>query len=263
LLPLFPTSLPDASGSLSLIAIAGVAYGALLAWTQGDLKKLAIWSGMSHQNLCLGGLLSLNLVGVSGGLLQAFGQALCAGALLFLIDGFHWEPGRLATRPSSFGPRATFCLIFLALAIAGAPGLCGFAGAALTLLGILRGHPAVGTGTGFMFCALLSWLLLCAAWLGAVSRIRDRAPRTHRGAAAPMTDLTTGELFALLPALALIVAIGVWPNFFLERTQPTVSRMLSAYGTAFTEQVDESSAKAGGRLGPALEVDRHTAHERE
>jgi NADH:ubiquinone oxidoreductase subunit 4 (subunit M) len=153
--------------------------------------------------------------------------------------------------------RVSAGVIFVALAIAGLPGLAGFAGTTLTLFGILRGHPAVGTATGFTFAALVGCLLIAAAYAAMLQNTlaprRDEATR-HSACDSnyAASDLTTPELASLLPAISLIVAIGVWPGFFLERTEPAASRLLTAYGTAFTGKAESASDQTRPDATPSM-----------
>jgi NADH-quinone oxidoreductase subunit M len=261
--PLFPNVLPSAVWWLSIVAIAGSMYGALVSLAQVDLRKLAVYAAISHQGLCASGILSLNLIGISGGLLHALGQGLCFAALVFLIDALQRRHGSVEV--AAYGglafsrPRFSFCILVVCLGATAAPGLCGFVGQTLTLLGVLRGHPAIGprlglAAIGLITQAVLAWALLSFAWRCLLGRYSKAAtgPASSTSSNSPETpDLSAPEVATLLPALLLIFSIGIWPNFFLERIDPTVSRMLHAYGTTIA---DKPPTANNGDEGPGATV---------
>jgi len=246
--PLFPNLLPSAVGVLSIVAIAGSMYAALVSLAQGDMRKLAMYGAISQQSLCAAGIFSLNLIGISGGLLHALGQGLCFAAFVFLIDALQRRHGSVEI--AAYGglafarPRFGFCFLIVCLGATIAPGLCGFAGQSLTLLGVLRGHPAIGPRLGLVAIGLISQAVLAWAFLSFAKGCLlgpNNEPAAGRAASPSSTstktlDLGAGEVATLLPALLLIVSIGIWPNFFLERMAPSVSRMLHPYGTTIADE---------------------------
>ena len=171
LLPFFPALCTQFAGLLSTVAIAGSVYAGLLALAQDDLKKLATYAGISQLGLCMAGVFSLSRLGVTGALLHAIGQGLSLGAVLFVIDALE---RRYGTRDiEAFGgmavryPRLGLLMTIALLSVAAVPGLAGFAGNTLTLMGISGGSAvmegrALGALGGLVGSLLVTWACL---WL--------------------------------------------------------------------------------------------------
>src|SRR5262249_37084546 len=136
---------PDASLSVGLplistLAAIGIVYGAFCAYGQEDIKKLVAYSSVSHLGLCMLAMFALNVTGLSGSLVQMVNHGLSTGGL-FLVVGMLYE--RYHTRKmSDFGgmsarlPLLGTSMVFICLTSVGLPGLNGFIGEALSLLGV-------------------------------------------------------------------------------------------------------------------------------
>jgi NADH-quinone oxidoreductase subunit M len=221
-LPLFPhatmTFLPWISG----LAFVGIVYGAWVAMVQPDLKSLVAYSSVSHLGLVVLGIFALNGEGIAGSVLQMVNHGLSTGAL-FLMVGMIYERrhtrmiadyGGLFRVIPFFG--GTFLLVVLSSI--GLPGLNGFVGEFLILLGTFRVHPlyALVAVTGIVWAA---WYML-----GMVRRVLF-GPLTHPEN-ADISDLTWNERLVLVPVLVLIVWIGVYPAPFLRRMEASVERVI-------------------------------------
>jgi NADH-quinone oxidoreductase subunit M len=223
-LPLFPAASTQAMPLLLMLAVVGVLYGALLAWAQGDLKKIVAYSSVSHLGFVVLGLFAMESTAASGAVLQMVNHGLSTGAL-FLLIGMIYE--RAHTRQlSEFGglartmPRFAVCLVVATLSSIGLPGLNGFVGEFLILIGTWRGHPVAAS------LAALGVLLGAIYMLGLVKGLLF-GPIVHPKTAA-WRDLTTREMALLAPLFALMFAIGFAPQPLLRRIEPPVQRMLEA-----------------------------------
>ncbi len=223
-LPLFPNAAAAAVPLLLALAVVGVLYGALLAWAQDDLKKIIAYSSVSHLGFVVLGLFSMQSAAGAGAVLQMVNHGISTGAL-FLLIGMIYE--RAHTRGlNEFGglartmPRFAFCLLFAALSSIGLPGLNGFVGEFLILLGTWRDHPlAAGLAAGGVLLGAIYTLGLVKALLfGPIGH-----PRT-----ANWRDLNLREMAILAPLFALMLWIGFAPNSLLSRIAPAVDRMLEA-----------------------------------
>src|SRR5947209_9583294 len=135
---------PDASLAVGVpligtLAVVGIIYGALCAYAQDDIKKLVAYSSVSHLGFCMLGMFALNVTGLSGSLLQMVNHGLSTGAL-FLLVGMLYE--RYHTRKMAdyggMGARLGLLscfMVFIVLTSIGLPGLNGFVGEALVLMG--------------------------------------------------------------------------------------------------------------------------------
>ena len=221
-LPLFPAASVEHAPLLLALAVVGILYGALLAWAQSDLKKIIAYSSVSHLGFVVLGLFSLQSSAASGATLQMINHGLSTGAL-FLLIGMIYE--RAHTRQlADFGglartmPRFAVALVFATLSSIGLPGLNGFVGEFLILIGTWRDHPlAAGLAAlGVLLGAIYMLGLVKGLLFGPVGH-----PKT-----ATWRDLNLREMATLAPLFALMVALGVAPQPLLERIEPAVERML-------------------------------------
>ena len=245
-LPLFPhatmTFLPWISG----LAFVGIVYGAWVAMVQPDLKSLVAYSSVSHLGLVVLGIFALNGEGIAGSVLQMVNHGLSTGAL-FLMVGMIYERrhtrmiadyGGLFRVIPFFG--GTFLLVVLSSI--GLPGLNGFVGEFLILLGTFRVHPlyALVAVTGIVWAA---WYML-----GMVRRVLF-GPLTHPEN-ADISDLTWNERLVLVPVLVLIVWIGVYPAPFLRRMEASVERVIVQVKRRQTVQGSEFRDQGRAALSP-------------
>lgn len=240
-LPLVPIGCFEYFDLVGILAVAGVIYGALLALAQDDIKKLVAYSSVSHMGFCLLGLFAFNATGITGGLLQMVNHGLSTGAL-FAMVGMLYERYHTRDIASYQGmarkyPVMTFFLMLIVFSSIGLPGLNGFTGEILSLMGMFSG------GSGPPYAPLYAVLALSGIILGAwymlwlVQRtffgpLREpvlESPRgqAHHGAEhAALADLNSRELWALAPVVLLIVWIGVYPQFFIRRLEPSVQQVV-------------------------------------
>jgi len=218
-IPFFPgvAFSPVVSTIAVVLAVVGIIYGALVAMVQPDIKKLVAYSSVSHLGFVMLGIWAATLQSVQGALMVMINHGLSTGALFFLI-GMLYE--RRHTRDiAAFGGIArvvpVFSLIFtlVSLSSIGLPGLNGFVGEFLVLLGSFGRFPwAAGIATtGVIFAA--------AYLLWALQRIifnKLDNPDNEK-----LTDLTPRELAVLAPLLAGILWLGLYPAPVLSRMEPT------------------------------------------
>jgi len=218
--PFFPevATSPWVTNLILALAVIGIIYGALVAMVQPDIKKLVAYSSVSHLGFVMLGIWAATVQSLQGAIMIMIGHGLATGALFFLV-GMLYE--RRHTREiSAYGGIAkvvpVFSLIFTVVALAsiGLPGLNGFIGEFLVLIGSFRDHP-VTTGlatTGVIFAAAyLLWALQRIIF----NPLDKRENET-------LTDLTARELVVMLPLLAGIVWMGLFPAPVLERIEPAV-----------------------------------------
>jgi NADH-quinone oxidoreductase subunit M len=213
--PFFPEVAlsPLVTGIVVTLAVIGIIYGALVALVQPDVKKLVAYSSVSHLGFVMLGIWAATLQSVQGALMIMIGHGLSTGAL-FLLIGMLYE--RRHTRElAAYGGLArvvpVFSLIFVVTSLAsiGLPGLNGFVGEFLVLVGSFERHPwATGLATtGVIFAA--------AYLLWAVQRLFFN--RLDKPENAHLTDLTPRELWVVLPLVAGMVWLGLYPKPVLDR----------------------------------------------
>ena len=227
--PFFP-NIAFSSGVTAVVtalAVIGIVYGALVAMVQPDIKKLVAYSSVSHLGFAMLGIWAATVQGVQGALMVMIGHGFSTGALFFLI-GMIYE--RRHTREiDAYGgiarvvPIFSLILTVVALASIGLPGLNGFVGEFLVLIGSFKQFP-IATGiatTGVIFAA--------AYLLWALQRMIFNKLDKPENEAIP--DLTRRELIVLVPLLIGIVWMGLYPKPVLDRMEPAARRyILTAKG---------------------------------
>ncbi|HEY5764749.1 MAG TPA: NADH-quinone oxidoreductase subunit M, partial [Candidatus Deferrimicrobiaceae bacterium] len=144
-IPLFPVAAVDLAPVLATLAVIGILYGALVAMVQKDIKKLVAYSSVAHLGFVMLGLFAMNVQGIEGGILQMVNHGISTGAL-FLLVGIVYE--RRHTRLiSEYGglskvvPVFAVCFMIVTLSSIGLPGMNGFVGEFLILLGAFAASP--------------------------------------------------------------------------------------------------------------------------
>ncbi len=224
-LPFFPHVAmdPAVEGVIVILAVTGIIYGALVAMVQPDFKKLVAYSSVSHLGFVMLGIWALSVESVSGAIVIMINHGISTGALFFMA-GMAYE--RRHTRLiADFGgiarvvPAFATVLTIVALSSIGLPGTNGFIGEFLVLLGSFERFPvatAVAT-TGVIFAAAyLLWALQRMIFNKLDKRENEDIP-----------DLNGRELAVLLPLLAVIFWIGLYPKPILRRVEPTAKVLIS------------------------------------
>ncbi len=249
--PMLPDAVASSMPWLLWLCVAGIVYGALVALAQYDIKRLVAYSSVSHMGFCMLGIFALNRLGTQGGVLQMINHGLSTGGLFavvgMLYERYHTRKindlGGLARRL----PVLSFFMLLLVLSSIGLPGLNGFAGEVLLLVGMFQrawgwAEIPVGWVTSLRIVSVLAVTgVVLGAWymLWMVERVffgRLREPAAHTAQAAgneqgehaaePIRDLSFREVAALAPLALLVVWIGVNPGFFLDRMEPTLNHLL-------------------------------------
>jgi len=220
--PLFPTAAAYFAPYLAFLAVIGIIYGALVAMVQPDLKKLVAYSSVSHLGFVVLGIAAMNTQGVQGAVYQMLNHGISTGGL-FLIVGMLSD--RRHTRLiAEFGglkkvmPRLVAAFLIITLSSIGLPGLNGFVGEFLILLGAFIWNPRVAAfaATGVILSATYMLWMFQRVNYGTVSEKNSS-----------LSDLQPREWAVIVPILAMAVVMGVLPNLFLRPMGPSVERMLN------------------------------------
>jgi NADH-quinone oxidoreductase subunit M len=220
-LPLFPDASIAFGPLVFALAVFGIVYGAWVSTVQPDLKKLVAYSSVSHLGFVMLGLFTLNQQGMVGGVIQMINHGLSTGAL-FLMVGMIYE--RRHTRLiADFGglwkvvPAFSALFLLVSLSSLGLPGLNGFVGEFLILVGAFQVDRllAVLATTGIIFAAVYMLWMYQRVIFG---EIRHDANRR-------LEDLSLREWIVLLPVVLFIVWIGVYPAPFTGKTEATIEAL--------------------------------------
>jgi len=210
------------------LAVAGIVYGALVALVQTDIKKLIAYSSVSHLGYCMLGLFALNKLGAEGAMLQMINHGISTGALFALVgmiyERYHTREikqlGGLAYRT----PILAFFLVLFTMSSIGLPGMNGFAGEILILLGMFQRAWADDAGQFVLHYRIISVIAVFGVVLGAwymlwlLQRIlfgplHEPSSGQH---GKEVSDLSLREISSLVPLAIFVFWIGLYPTFFLR-----------------------------------------------
>jgi NADH-quinone oxidoreductase subunit M len=214
-IPLAPAAAREFHWLIAGLGVIGILYGALMALSQTNLRRMLAFSSMSHVGLVLLGIASFNLQGIQGALFQLLNFTIVAGGLFLLAGFLHHRVGStdiisLGGVAHSMPLLAAFFLLF-GLAAMGVPGTNGFPAEFLLILSALETH----TGAGL---AALAGVVIGAAYFLGIYR-RAFLGQAHHSAVADAVDLRARELWVVAVLGTLILAGGIYPDSVLELTR--------------------------------------------
>jgi NADH-quinone oxidoreductase subunit M len=220
--PLFPNAMQVFAPYIAVLAVVGIIYGALVAMVQPDLKKLVAYSSVSHLGFVVLGLCSNTVQGVEGAVYQMLNHGVSTGGL-FMIVGMLSD--RRHTRLiSEYGgikavmPRLVACFLIVTLSSIALPGLNGFIGEFLILLGSFRWMPwmAAAAAIGVILSAVYMLWMFQRVNYGELTNEKNRR----------LPDLSTREWALMIPTVAMAIFMGVFPAIFLRTMEPSVIKVI-------------------------------------
>ncbi len=245
--PLFPHAALQLAPILGVLAVVGIIYGALVAMVQPDLKKLVAYSSVSHLGFVVLGLCAMNVQGVQGSIYQMLNHGVSTGGLFMLV-------GMLSDRRhtrliSEYGglkgvvPRLVAAFLLVTLSSIALPGLNGFVGEFLILIGAFKWDARLTAvaATGVILSAVYMLWMFQRVNYGEVTNEKNRG----------MRDLTPREWALMVPTIALAVVMGVFPGPFIRPMEPSVTRVIDRVVGSQPAQVAAPSAPL-----PAVEARR-------
>jgi len=222
-LPLFPEASLRFTPWIFALAVVGIIYGAWVSTVQPDIKKLVAYSSVSHLGFVVLGLFTLTPQGLVGGIIQMVNHGLSTGAL-FLVVGMLYERRHTRLIVEYGGlwkavPALSALFLVVALSSLGLPGLNGFVGEFLILVGTFQiNRPlAVFATTGIIFAAVYLLWMYQRVFFGSITNEANR----H------LPDLSVREWAILLPILLFIVWIGVYPVSFTGLTEASAQALIA------------------------------------
>ena len=225
-IPFFPHAALELAPYISILAVIGIIYGALVAMVQPDIKKLVAYSSVSHMGFVVLGIFSFTLEGMQGAILQMINHGIATGALFFLVgmlyDRRHTklisEFGGIAKKMPIY---ATFFMIFMFSSI-GVPGLNGFVGEFLILFGafkstILNKWFSIFSATGVILSAVYLLWMYQRVFFGKINKVENEN----------LQDLNKTEIFILATISIFVFWIGIYPSTFLNLTEINSIKILT------------------------------------
>jgi len=211
-IPLFPEAAREAAPVLVWLAIVAIVYGALAAMAQKDMKRLVAYSSVSHMGFVILGIFAFQEQAVRGALLQVINHGISTGGL-FLCVGILYERRHTRTM-SEFGGlavnmrRYAALTVILALSSLALPGLNGFVGEFLVIVGVFQVRVlwAVLASAGVILSAVYLLVMVQKTFFGPLDKPANRALR----------DLGLREVLTLLPLVLIAFGIGFYPRPLLR-----------------------------------------------
>ncbi len=270
-LSLFEDAAREWAPYIMALSVVAVIYGALVSLVQPDLKKLIAYSSVSHMAFVTMGIFAFNMQGMYGAMIVMLSHGFVTGGL-FLCVGVIYERGH-TRQISAFGGLATrmpvYASIFAVFMLAslGLPGLSGFVGEFLAILGAFEAYRWAGV-IGFSVVILAAWYMMYMFQRVVFQRADGEIPDPGDGALPAVTgasgddhddhhaddhgghhilsdkeildlspsvprwpDVNRRELFTLVPLLILTIVLGVWPGPFMEIMKLTFESILAPFGS--------------------------------
>jgi NADH-quinone oxidoreductase subunit M len=252
---LFPEAAVWAAPACCHAGVIGIVYGAICATMQKDLKRVVAYSSVAHLGFIVLGTFSITTQGLQGSVLQMVNHGLSTGAL-FLLVGMIYErrhTREIAKLKGLQKPAPILAAVFTVVMLSsiGLPGLNGFVGEFLILIGLVPHLPLVG-GRGRVGRDPRRPLPA----LGLPAGVPRRARRGQRLDPRPAGS----EGFVLAPLVVLIVVMGLYPKPFIERIEPAVDRLVR-HVEANSDYVEPRVATEGEQIVPAVRAARRRPRE--
>jgi NADH-quinone oxidoreductase subunit M len=242
--PLFPQAVAEFQIPFMILGAIAIVYGAWVAMVQPDIKKLVAYSSVSHMGYVIVGLFSLNAVAASGAYYQMLNHGISTGAL-FLLVGMIYE--RRHTREiTQYGgitkvmPIFAVAFMIVTLSSVALPGTNGFIGEFMILLGSWKANPGLAaiSALGVIFGAVYMLWMVQRVFFGPINN-----PENEK-----LLDLNFREIAILVPLIAAIFFMGVYPNFFFGKMGPSIDRFLNRSQGVHTMS-GTAAASAAGSMG--------------
>jgi len=213
---------------IAILSVVGIIYGAVVAIAQIDIKKLIAYSSISHMGFVMLGITAGNLLSLEGAIIQMVNHGLTSGAL-FMLVGFLYER-RHTRRISDFGgvkitmPKYAAIFLFTSFASIGLPGLNGFVGEFMILMGSFSTYKFLSAIAAF------GVVLAAIYMLWAYQRIFTGEISIEEN--SNLVDLDSREMLAVIPLLVLMLFIGIYPSFiegFILNDAETISDVVKLF----------------------------------
>jgi len=222
-LPLFPRAAVHYQTLMLLIALASIVYGSLQAFTQTDARLIAGYSSIAQLGFITLGIFALNSQGAQGALLQMVNHGLVVAPLLFIVALLSQRAGgsedvRRMGGIAFRAPVLASMFLIVALATLAIPGSSNFVGEFLILLGVFKAKTAI---------AIIAFTGVVLASVYAL-RLFIRAMHNRVGRTVDSRELAPLDAVVLVPVIAVIVFLALYPQFALQRSEGSVKRNVFA-----------------------------------
>lgn len=239
-LPLFPDASVALMIPMGILGVIAIIYTAMIAYAQEDIKQVIAYSSISHMGVIILGTFALNVEGIGGSIFLMISHGIVSGAL-FMLVGMIYDR-RHTKMISEFGglakvmPRFATIFAIMLMASVGLPLTIGFVGEFLSLLGYFRVSPTLTllAGLTIILGAVYMLSVYKKSFFGELKNEENKK----------LQDIKGKELVALVPLVALVIFLGVYPKPILEPVDTSVKRVLQVMQVkAVNEETREKLAK--------------------
>jgi NADH-quinone oxidoreductase subunit M len=269
-IPVLPEAAVEWAPWIGLLAVIGIIYGALGCLAQTDMKRLIAFSSVAHMGFVMLGISTLTDFGINAAIMGMVAHGLITGMLFFIAgsvkERYHTlDIGRLGGLLVQ-APRMGWIFGLCVMASLGLPGLAGFWGEFPAILSAYNpgNGLSVVTFRTFMVIAALGTVLAAGYLLWLLQRAAFGTPKEEFADDPAITDVTKHEWISWAPILALIVAIGIYPNLVFRVTDGAVDASLDDCLQVSASELTPEQAEALGcdsiyGLGEMSHHDEHAA----
>ncbi|MEO1449424.1 MAG: NADH-quinone oxidoreductase subunit M, partial [Bacteroidota bacterium] len=225
-LPLFPEASLQFATFLSVLAVVGIIYGAMAAMVQTDIKKLVAYSSVSHLGFIVLGIFSFTEEAMTGAVIQMVNHGIATGGLFLLVgmiyDRRHTREIKDFQGIAKQMPRFAFLFLITVMASVGLPGLNGFVGEFMVLIGsyqseIIAGVFPILAATGVVIAAVYLLWMFRRVMYGQLDKEENRQ----------LVDLNLREIAVMVPLVALMFVMGLYAKPFLKQISPSAKRLVN------------------------------------
>ncbi len=227
-LPTLPMAFKKYAFWLAVLGVINIIYGAALALAQKDLKKMVAYSSIGHMGFVVLGIASGVTAGFVGANIQMFTHGIITGMLFFLVgmvyERYHTKEIAKLSGLATAVPSLAVVLAFASFASLGLPGLAGFVGEFMALLG---GFQAYANITAL---SVLGIVLTAGYFLRMLQQVVFSPSDGGHGLSGHIYDLMPGEFVALIPLMSFALFLGVYPHPFIEIVRPATEMLARIVG---------------------------------
>jgi NADH-quinone oxidoreductase subunit M len=221
LLPIVPLGIERWGSTAVVLSVIGIVYGSIIAIQQKDMKRLVAYSSFAHVGLMAAGILSMNLSGLQGSLIQMLAHGINVVGLFFIIEVIYSRTqSRELDRLGGITQSTPFLTVFFVIIMLGSVALPltnGFVGEFLLLQGVYQYNTWLGiiAGTTIILGAVYMLRLFQKSMFGSTNQLTES-----------VADLDLSEKMVLLPLVIMVIWMGLLPNTFLKLTEPAVANLI-------------------------------------
>jgi NADH-quinone oxidoreductase subunit M len=222
-LPLFPDAAVIWITPIAVLSIIMIIYTAMVAYAQKDMKQVIAYSSVSHMGIVMLGIFAMNAEGIGGSVFQMLSHGIVSGALFMLVGVIYDR--RHTKMMDEFGGIAAvmpkYAVIFgiMLMASVGLPLTIGFVGEFLVLIGFYQVSPimTILAGTSIIIGSVYMLSLFKKSFFGPVTKEENKN----------LKDLNSKETWSLVPLVAIVIWLGVYPKPILDPIDNSVKAMLN------------------------------------